>query len=187
MSIRSFIAIKLSAAIKDELAGLQDELKGSNSDVKWVRSGIIHLTLKFLGEIAEDKAAEVKNVLKEVSSRHNPFKISLSDIGGFPGLAHPRVIWVGIDAGSLEAQALAREIDEGLSQIGFEKETRPFTSHLTIGRVRSGRGLDRLVSKIKTLNFTSKATCGVNKVILFQSTLSQKGALHTPLYEATLG
>ncbi|MDB4349762.1 RNA 2',3'-cyclic phosphodiesterase [Omnitrophica bacterium] len=182
-TIRTFIALELSPEIKSELTNVQDLLKPSKADVKWTKPGSMHLTLKFLGNIAQEKAEEVKKSLESVSSRHKPFEVSLFEIGGFPRLESPRVIWVGIDKGCAQAEALAKDVEETLSGIGFEKEKRPFTAHLTLGRVRSPKGRNELVLKIKALDFKPSASCTIDKIILFQSTLTPQGPIYTPLYQ----
>ena len=81
---------------------------------------------------------------------------------------------------------MAKEIEEGLSKIGFEKEKRTFTAHLTLGRVRSPKGRDGLVTAMKTLEFKPSASCAVNHITLFQSTLTPHGAIYTPLHRIKL-
>lgn len=184
-TIRAFIALELSPEIKDELARIEAELRTANADVKWVRPEAIHLTLKFLGNITD--VAEVEKVLDTIASRHAKFELSLFQIGVFPKLEYPRVIWVGVDKGCSQAESLAKDVEEELSKAGFEKEARPFTAHLTLGRVRSPKGIKDLVSKIKALDFRPSASCIIDKIILFRSTLTSKGSIYTSLYESYLG
>ena len=185
-TIRAFIAIELSSEIRQELSFVQSQLKTVNADLKWVRPESIHLTLKFLGNITQEKIGEVKKILDTISQNHKPFEVSLFQIGGFPKLEHPRVIWVGIDKGCSQAESIAKDCEEALSNIGFEKEKRPFSAHLTLGRVRSPKGRNELVSKIKALDFKPSAVTAINKLTLFQSTLTPKGSIYTPLHEAIL-
>jgi len=95
--MRLFIAIELPETIKSELAGIQSKLKASRADVKWVEPQNIHLTLKFLGYVQQDKIAAIKNAVDKIAGQTKAFNISLSEIGAFPDLNSPRVIWVGID------------------------------------------------------------------------------------------
>lgn len=185
--IRAFIAIELSSGIKEELGRLQADLKSANADLKWVDLKSIHLTLKFLGNIQESRIEDIKRILDGISSRHNKFEISLSSIGGFPNVEYPRVIWVGIQKGASESESIAKDIEQELLGIGFEKEKRGFTAHLTLGRIRSHtKGRDGLVSRINALDFKPSASCAVDKITLFQSTLAPQGAIYTPLHEARL-
>ena len=146
--MRTFIAIELSDEIKNTLAQIESHLKYSGADVKWVEKDSVHLTLKFLGEIDEKKCEKVKMALDETAKSTRPFEISFKDIGAFPKVEYPRVIWVGLDKGAKESAELAGRVDEALSKIGFQKETRPFAAHLTIGRVRSAKNREALKEKI---------------------------------------
>ena len=116
--MRTFIAIELSGEIKNSLAQIESHLKYSGADVKWVSPDNIHLTLKFLGEISEEKCEKVKAALDEVAKTSAPFEISIKDIGAFPKLEFPRVIWVGLEKGAKESAELSAKIDESLYRIG---------------------------------------------------------------------
>lgn len=186
--MRAFIAIELSPEIKDSLAQIESHLKYSGADVKWVEKDNIHLTLKFLGEITEEKAEKIKSILDEIAKFTKSFEISMKDIGAFPKIEFPRVIWVGLDKGAAEAGILAEKIDDALSKIGFEKESRPFAAHLTIGRVKSPKNKQALKEKVQSWTPNSgPRTQRISSVILFQSTLTPKGPIYTKLHEARLG
>jgi len=186
--MRAFIAIEISDDIKDLLGQIEAHLKYSGADVKWVKPEVIHLTLKFLGEITDEKCADVKFALDTIAKSVKPFELNLKDIGAFPKIEHPRVIWVGLDKGAVETTALAGRIDDSLSKIGFAKEDRPFSPHLTIGRARSPLNRDKLKEKISSASakfqFTAVNSCKVASVILFQSTLTPKGPIYTKLHES---
>jgi len=181
--IRSFIAIELDEKTHEHLAQVQDELKKHGGDIKWVAPSNIHLTLKFLGNVAPDKIDKIKAILDEVAKTHAPFEISLSEVGGFPNLKRPRVIWMGIDKGAEQAAALAGELEKKLTELGFAKESRPFKCHLTLGRVKKTRpGLVLGTEKTRPgLVFS------VTHLTLFQSTLTPKGAVYAVLHRAAVG
>jgi len=187
--MRAFIALELSEEIKEELSRLEAELKKSDADVKWVKPENIHLTIKFLGNIQEttegNKIEQIKKILDGISSQTKPFGISLFKLGVFPSLDYPRVIWTGIDKnGNAFAEKIAVLIEEKLEMVGFPKEKRPFSAHLTLGRVRSGRNKAELKQKVSSLVVQIKS-CTINHATLFQSTLTPRGAIYTPLYTAT--
>lgn len=184
--MRVFIAIELSDEIKDTLARIQSHLKYAGADIKWVEKNNIHLTLKFLGEIDEKKREKVEAALDEAVKSVRPFEISLKDIGAFPKIEFLRVIWAGLDKGAKESAEAAAKIDEALSKIGFDKETRPFAAHLTIGRVRSPKNKDALKEKIDSLSkqFTANSSQYINSINLFQSTLTPTGSIYTKLHES---
>ena len=184
--MRAFIAIELSEPIRNALSQIESHLKYSGADVKWVKEENIHLTLKFLGEAAEDKIEEIKSILDEIARGTKPFKITIKDIGAFPRIECPRVIWVGLDKGANEAQILAEVIDAALSKIGYQRETRPFASHLTIGRVRSPKNKDALKEKLATYHLSPMTHDLITSITLFQSALRPEGPIYKKLYEARL-
>jgi RNA 2',3'-cyclic 3'-phosphodiesterase len=184
--MRVFIAIELSGEIREALAQTQSHLKYSGADVKWVEKENIHLTLKFLGEITEEKAKNIKDILDETAKLTKSFEISIKDIGAFPKIDYPRVIWVGLDRGADESRALAENIDERLSRIGFQKEIRPFAAHLTIGRVRSPKNKEALKEKIESYQLSAFSCQLIQSIAMFQSKLSPKGPTYTKLHESIL-
>lgn len=182
--MRAFIAIELSPEIKDSLSVIQSHLKYSGADVKWVAVNNIHLTLKFLGDITEEKCEKIKSVLDDIGALTKPFDISIKDIGTFPNINYPRVVWVGLDKGTAESKVLAENIAEGILKLGFEKDARAFEPHLTIGRVRSPKNKEALKEKILTAQIPVTKPHPVSSVALFQSILSPKGPTYTKLHEA---
>lgn len=184
--MRLFIAIELSEEIRETLAQAQSHLKYAGGDVKWVERDNIHLTLKFLGETPEEKLERIKNALDEIGKLFKPFEISLKDIGAFPNTNYPRVIWIGLDKGAEESKMLAGRIDEAMSGIGFQKESRPYAAHLTIGRVRSLKNNEALKEKITGYGLRVTGYETISHITLFKSALAPKGPIYTKLHEARL-
>jgi len=184
--MRAFIAIELSPEIKDSITQIQTHLKYSAADVKWIGTGNIHLTLKFLGDITEEKCEEIKSILDEIGKSAKPFEISIKDIGAFPNINYPRVIWVGLDKGMVESKIIAEKICEEILKLGFQREPRPFAPHLTIGRVRSPKNKEALKEKIGSYQFPPVIPHLASSVALFQSILTPKGPTYTKLHEAKL-
>ena len=188
--MRAFIAIELGQALHDELASLQAKLKASaGADVKWVEPQNIHLTLKFLGEVPENKIDKIKGALDAIAANMAAFTVSLSETGAFPNLNSPRVIWVGIKEGAIESAKLTEKIEEQLAKLGFPKEDRAFSAHLTLARVRSQKGRQRLKESVDEINNSSvvhRPSSVVTHITLFQSTLMPKGPVYTILYKTNL-
>ena len=184
--MRCFIAIPLSSQSHKELAQIQLNLKETDSDVKWVKSENIHLTLKFLGDIEETKIATISQKLQEVVKIHNYFEILVGKLGTFPNLLNPRVIWIGINKNEDKINNLQKNTEEALTPLGLEKEMRAFHPHLTLGRVRSKKNIKQLTEKIKTLQLPQFQPITVNKIVLFQSILKPSGAEYTVLEEFKL-
>jgi len=187
--MRTFIAIELPKEIRDSLANLQDKLKSTGADVKWVEPDNIHLTLKFLGEIDDQKLDKITSILENIAKDKNSFHIFISSIGAFPRISSPRVIWVGIDMGEKETKGIVKALEEKIEKIGIPKEDRPFSSHITIGRTRSALNLQKLAEGLKTLENDLKikvAEFDVTKITLFKSTLTPKGPIYEVLKETNL-
>ena len=183
--MRAFIAIELSDEIKESLARLQKRLKESAADIKWVDPHNVHLTLKFLGDIEDAKIEDIKTLLDNAASQFSAFEIKLSALGAFPNEKNPRVIWVGLSSGVAESEKIAASIESGAEKIGFPKEDRPFSAHLTLGRTRSGKNKDSLKEKLASTAVKPLA-CAVSGITLFQSTLTPKGPIYTSIHQAPL-
>jgi 2'-5' RNA ligase len=183
--MRTFIAIELPAEIKSSLRQLQDKLRLSGADVKWAEPENIHLTLKFLGERDEKRVEKIKEILGEVAKERKVFPLCLKGLGAFPKLEFPRVVWVGTDKGEAEAKAIAAELEEKICRLGIPKEERPFSGHITLGRVRSPKNKEQLIQAIKNSGFDCQEF-SVKEITLFKSTLTPKGPIYEPLQKATL-
>ena len=184
-TIRSFIALELTGEIQDELAQIQDELKKSGADVKWVNPSGIHLTLKFLGNVNLESLKKIKQIINQLAKEHRRFELEISQLGAFPKIEYPRIIWVGIGQGKEDAAALAKALEQDLANLGFLPEKRVFSPHLTLGRVRSPRNRAQLKELLQSTSFSQK-TMQAKKLILFKSTLTKQGAIYQSLYEAKL-
>ncbi len=181
-TVRTFIAVELPPQAKEALAQTQVRWQAvAPATVRWADPQGIHLTLKFLGNIAPEQVANVTTAMERVATGVRPFHLALGTTGAFPSLQRPRVLWVGI-TGQLEVlQPLQQGLEEALATLGFPKEERPFSPHLTVGRVRDPRkpapGLPGTLPP---------ATWVVDQLILFRSTLHPSGAVYTPLGTAKL-
>ncbi len=188
--IRSFIAIELPQEVKPGLHRLQKELKSpEHTFVKWVAPEGIHLTLKFLGNISPQKVTEITRVMEQASLGVSPFQLEIAEVGAFPNMRQPRVLWLGIRGEVDKLVAWQQRIDNGLAPLGFAKETRPFTPHLTLARLREGvsprdrRDFGELVMKTPTeVNYKVR----VSSLILMRSQLLPGGAVYSRLAEVKL-
>jgi 2'-5' RNA ligase len=189
-TIRSFIAIELPEAVKTGLQQLQTELTLPRySFVKCVSPEGIHLTLKFLGNISAQKVTDITGVMEQASQGVNPFQLQLTEVGAFPNMRRPRVLWVGIKGEVDKLVGWQQRIDMGLVPLGFAKEARPFTPHLTLARLRDNCSPgDRLhfgemFAKAHVevnYNFT------VSSLNLMKSQLFPAGAVYSRLAEVKL-
>ena len=184
--MRTFIAIGLTQEIRDYLADIQQELKKCRADVKWVRPENIHLTLKFLGERDEKKIDKTKEAMEETAKAKTCFSVNLSSFGAFPKLDSPRIIWVGIDRGEKETKEIACDLEEKIARIGIPKEDKPFSSHITIARVKSPLNRQALIQGLKTLPPCQNKEFLVTTITLYKSTLTPNGPVYAVLKEAAL-
>ncbi len=184
--MRTFIAIDLGPAIKDRLAALVSRLKPLGGDVKWVSREAMHLTLKFLGEVDPAKAAGIKDALVAACSGRASFPLACRGTGVFPpGSRSPRVLWVGIAAGP-ELGLLQEDIEAACNRLGFERESRPFQPHLTLGRVKGPADLGRVLAELERSREEGFGEMPVRSVIFFESRLKPSGAEYAVLEEFPL-
>jgi 2'-5' RNA ligase len=185
--IRSFIAIEVPRELKSKLEEVQRELRRTEADVKWVRPEAIHLTLKFLGFIRPEDVEKISRAVAPVITRWEPFEIRIQGMGGFPNLRNPRVVWVGVDRGKESLASLRQQIEKKMAELSFPPENRPFSPHLTLGRVRSFRGKANLSQAVESRNGLELGIFQAREVILFRSELKPSGAVYTKLKEFPLG
>lgn len=179
--IRVFFAIELPDPVKSFLKELSTELRLFGGDVKWVNPMGMHLTLKFLGEIRTDLLPAIEQQVRPIFAGQKASVHHVSRLGAFPDLRKPRVVWVGCtdDAGALAP--MASKLEESLEPLGFPREKRGFKAHLTLGRVRSSKGVTGLVEGIRHKMEIAGPSFVADHAVLFQSILKPSGAEYSPL------
>jgi len=184
--IRTFICIELSEDLREKVWNYLGLLRDIRTGVKWVEPKNLHLTLKFLGDISEDKVNSVVNVVEMFAKELKPFTLSFSRIGAFPDMKKPSVIWIGVTKGTDELSTLALNIDMQLSHKGFECEHKRFVPHLTIGRVKSFENLDVLKYYLYQKQETDFGEMKADTVTIMESRLYKSGPLYIPLEKVQL-
>ncbi len=184
---RSFLAIELPGTILKKIGEVQEDLKSSYADVRWVSFERIHLTLKFFGNINESRIEPLVKSIEGQIWATVPFPLRVKGIGAFPHLKNPRVIWIGLLDEKEVLISFQKRIEAELEKIEFEPEDRPFQAHLTLGRVKSSRGRNELVERMERYREEEFGAFRVDKVILFKSDLRPTGPIYTPLREIRLG
>ena len=178
--MRLFVAVHLPEEIQEQLALVQDRLRHAQADVSWVRSGSLHITLKFLGEVEPRRLDRVRHALTEAAQGVASFSLVVAGVGTFGGRI-PRVVWTGVQAGSKPLEGLAARVDDSLGGVGFPKEKRGFTGHFTLGRVRSPRNVESLLAALRVESEEIFGTMSVEGYSLMQSELTPSGSIHTEL------
>jgi len=179
--IRTFIAVKLTPEIISSISQVQEKLKGVGGRVKWVEPSNVHITLKFLGNITHEQLDKVIVATREALRPNGPFEVTASGLGTFPGKNNPRVIWIGIAEGKQELARLGKAIDKSLSKAGFPHEKREFSPHLTLGRVKSSEGRERLTKAIASTDASNLGGMRVEKIAIMRSQLTPAGPIYTAL------
>ena len=180
--VRSFISIDLEdKQILSRVASITSSLLTLGGDLKPVEVENIHLTLKFLGNVSTPRLADVKSSLKQLA--FPSFSAEIKGAGAFPNLNRMNVIWVGVDEGWSQVEQIYEQLEKLLSSQGFRRENRPFSHHITIARVKSGRKRDEVANFLQHLSDESFGTITVNKVRLKQSVLSSSGPKYSTLLE----
>ncbi len=189
-AIRAFIAIDLPPEIRqrvDQVTGqLQKRLEGV--PVRWIPVENIHLTLKFLGDVSLANLEILQKIFQTEVANHHLFEFSVGGVGAFPGSRNPRVIWVGVEAPS-DLTNLQRGIETAMARLGYAREDRPFSAHLTLGRVSrnaSSHDLHGIGDVLETAKVGFLGVAHVDLIHLYRSDLKPSGAVYTRIFSAPL-
>ena len=189
-AMRSFVAIEPSAAMREALAGLIDILgQAEVPGLRLVRPAAIYLTLKFLGDIRVDQTESIVDSMSRSIHALQPFDLRIGSPGAFPSGRSPRVLWVGVDGDLPELAAIQDQLEDALATLGFAREDRPFSPHLTVGRLREGTPLPerrRAVEALHSAAGSPGASMHVSSISLMRSTLLPDGAVHKRLASISL-
>lgn len=188
--IRAFIAIDLPPAIQEALDKQTTRLRQILGDdlIRWVPADNMHLTLKFLGNLPHSHLDFIKQMLAQIADSNPQFDLQISGLGSFPNSKRPRVLWVGIHAPA-GFTFLQKMIEDSATRLGYNKEERPYSPHLTIGRVRQGilaQELQEVSTALSTFQLGKIGTARVDSVHLYQSDLNSEGSVYTKLFSAIL-
>jgi RNA 2',3'-cyclic 3'-phosphodiesterase len=183
-TIRAFIAIELSPAIHQALNGVMLTYKRhALQAVHWVPEKNIHLTLRFLGDSSPQQVEKIKQSSQSLVQQYPALEINVEGSGVFPNLKHPRVIWVATQIPDSLKQ-LQTAIENNCRLAGFDPDTRPFSPHLTLGRVSpnaSSQDIEKVIKAMNEVKVGNLGQCKIERVTFFKSDLNPSGPLYTPL------
>lgn len=178
--IRTFICIDLPEQVKSQIAELQAELKkASRGSISWVKPANIHLTLRFLGDVAAERQAELRACVERIAAQYAPFPLAVGSTGVFPNTRNPRVFWVGVKGSTEQLLPLQKGLETELRAAGFGKEDKPFSPHITIGRARQG-GAREVSEALDRTSFPDTAL-PVEEIIVMRSDLKPTGPIYSKL------
>jgi RNA 2',3'-cyclic 3'-phosphodiesterase len=173
--------------VRRELGEALDRLRPAARDVAWVAPGNLHLTLKFLGAVPEVRIEPIAGALTEVGKDSSPFEARIRGLGAFPSAGRPRVVWAGVADGAPEMVELAGRVDAALAALGVPRDERPFSPHVTLGRVRRPARNPVLADALGSAGTREFGRIRVASLALVRSELEPRGARYTKLASVRLG
>lgn len=185
--MRLFFAIELGDRVLDLLDRETAPLHAEAPELAWTVREKRHLTLKFLGEVADDAPAPLIEAAERVAARHGRVEMSIGGIGAFPNFRRARVVWIGVEQ-EPRLELLHHDLEVACEEAGFEVEGRPFRPHITLARVRvplpveRARALARVARTVRV-----RTTEHVERITLVESTMAPSGARYRRIHAATLG
>lgn len=184
--MRLFLALELPDHLLDALEQAISPLRTEFPELAWVKADKRHLTLKFLGDVDDDRAAGLSSAMDGVSARHRPFTMELGGLGAFPNFRRARVLWLGVEQ-EPRLELLHHDVEVAGADVGFEIEGRAFRPHITLARIRAPLDAERhkhLARMAKAVDFT--ASVPVDAITVFESTLARGGSHYRRLHMARL-
>lgn len=184
--MRLFVAIELSDAVRKSLSNMQTAMKRSCSDVRWIPAEQLHLTVKFLGDVADGDVPAVSQAVIDAAADSKPFVMRTSECGCFPEGGAVRIVWVSVTAEQELLAGCVAAVEAQLEPLGFPREHRPFAAHITIGRVKEDRSRGGLRTVVRA-HRPAVMEEDVSSLTLMSSVLSPKGSTYVPVMRAKLG
>jgi len=185
--IRTFIAVDISNGIRNSAFKAITRLSGQATDYNWVEKDNLHITLNFLGDVEEAEVPKVCRVVEETVTEFGSFDMSVQGLGCFPNLEKPRVVWLGVDQGQQELQALNDRLAGALEELRFPREIKDYHPHLTLGRIRRGGRWSPGISEfVEQQSHLRAGNMIVDKVGVYSSFMDRSGPTYTPMAKVNL-
>ena len=185
-TLRTFLAIETPDEVQSQAARLIDQLSRVQAPVRWVEPENLHFTLKFLGDVNLTDTAEICRRVARVTAAWAPIDLIVEGLGAFPSIERPRTIWVGASDGGERLAELCAAIEETLAEMGFNREQRRFTPHITIGRVRGTKQMQQLAELLQEHDDFLAGPMTADEVVLFSSERAADGPFYQSLGRARL-
>jgi 2'-5' RNA ligase len=184
-TVRAFIAVDIGGDARSKLAKLQRQLQRTHADVKWVKVESIHLTLAFLGNVPIDSIRPLEAAMDQAFQGQETFDLKVAGTGTFGKPKHPRVIWAGIEECPPLMQLQEKTV-EALHAADVQFDAKPFSPHLTLGRVKSFKHISALLDALVREKDVEFGCVQISEVLLIKSKLKPGGAEYTVLHRAVL-
>jgi RNA 2',3'-cyclic 3'-phosphodiesterase len=184
--MRTFVSIEIPDDIKKKISDLIEKAKLHLTPIKWVENKNLHVTLKFIGQVEDDKIMSIIDCVKDSIKGTRPFSLSFAGMGLFPDAKHPNVLWVGIDKGSDKAKELSEKIECRITKEGYRGEEKDFTAHLTIGRIKEKIDIESLSKFVQKNGNVDLGSFKVGHISIMKSTLREAGPIYDEIEKITL-
>ena len=189
-SLRVFIAIEFPQSLQDSIERQTARLRQTLGDqiIRWVQPQNLHLTLKFIGEISTSHLEFLKQLVAQEGASHRAFELQVGGLGSFPNAQKPSILWAGLHSPP-ELVSLQKSVEMGAARLGYEREDREFSPHLTLGRVRpnvSSTERQKIKAALGAIQLGSISPTRVDSIHLFESELHPSGPIYTKLFSAPL-
>lgn len=184
--MRLFIAIEFSDEVRSTLSEVQAGLAPKCEGVRWIPAEQVHLTVKFLGEVPDRDVNKVAEAVARAAATATPCGLAIAGCGCFPPRGPVRIVWAGGSEGTGALLQCVEGVETELAQLGYPKERRPFSPHITIGRVKEDRSGGRLRSAVEDHTYPSVEEA-ISSITVMSSVLSPKGPTYTPVSRTKLG
>ena len=186
MKIRSFVAIEFPSSTQDVIIRQTSDLRKHypNPVIRWVKPGNIHLTLKFLGNPEQTDLEKLASALTHEASQVEPFSISFTSLGMFPNPKNPRIIWIGVNSPSILGE-LQKQVETITLRHGFQTEKRPFSPHISLGRIVSRdsiTNIENLTLELGSVNVSNIDKVKISAIRIFKSDLRANGPIYTSIH-----
>ena len=182
--MRVFLAVEIDEKLLDKISTVQKKFMECEAPIKYVETKNLHCTLKFFGEIDDNKLNDIVEAIENKINNHDPFKINIKKSGVFPNERYIRVIWLGIEDPQPFSN-LQKDLDQDFIKMGFKKE-KSYVPHLTLGRVKGAKNKAALLSKLKDLEDVEIGEMDIKKIVLKKSELTPQGPVYTTIKEFDL-
>ena len=187
MAERTFLALDINDEVRGRVGAAQDSLRSCGGKIRWVAPKNMHVTLCFLGNVADDLLAEVCEAARRIASRHQPFDFDVRGVVCVPPAGGLRMLWIGVDDSGGAMTRLQADLADALGELGLPKENRRFRPHLTLARVKFTKDASGIRSAAAEQAQTNFGTVRAAQVTVYSSKLSPEGPTYTALAAAPLG
>lgn len=186
--LRLFWAINLPVSLKTKILQIQNRLKMTDVDAKWIDARNLHITVKFLGDTDAALVDRISFTAEERLKKYQSFDLELSGLGFFPGVINPRVLWIGLQGKVGLLREVVEIVENLMSEYGYSREKRKFSPHLTLARLKSSKNMDKLLKTIEYEDTLVKELL-VFKVLtvnLMMSDLTPSGPIYSSIFKVDL-